>query len=92
MPPAGEGHAGLLLFEAEVPGAQLVHQLEDATATACHAGEGILGDDDRQAGFFHQQLVDVTQQRATTVSTMPRSATSAPQLGAASVPAPASPR
>src|SRR5262245_61211763 len=42
----------------------LFGQLEDATAAAGDAGEGILGDDHRQSGFFHEELVDVLQQCA----------------------------
>ena len=42
----------------------LVDQLEHAAAAAGDAGQRIFGDHDRQAGFFHQQLVDVAQQRA----------------------------
>ena len=49
-----------------MPGSELVHQLQDATAAPRDAGQRILGDDDREAGFFHQQLVDVTQQCAAT--------------------------
>src|SRR5215510_5937467 len=66
-PPANA--IGLLrpvLFEAEVPGAQLVHQLQDATAAACHAGERVFGNDHGQSRLFHEQLVDVAQQRAAT--------------------------
>ena len=37
----------------------LVEQLEHAAAAAGDAGERIIGDDDGQAGLFHEQLVDV---------------------------------
>ncbi len=37
----------------------LFGQLEDAAAAAGDAGQRILGDDDRQPGLFHEQLVDV---------------------------------
>ena len=42
----------------------LVGELEDPAAAARDAGQRIVGDDHRQAGFFHEQLVDVAQQRA----------------------------
>src|SRR5262245_17927785 len=44
----------------------LFGQLEDAAAAAGDAGQRIVGDDDRQAGFLHEQLVDVLEQRAAT--------------------------
>src|SRR5579862_5070624 len=50
-------------LQSEVTGAELVHEFEDAAAAARHAGEWIVGDYHREAGFFHQQLVDVAQQR-----------------------------
>src|SRR5688572_23511360 len=51
------------LSEAEQPRV-LFGQLEDATAAARDAGQRVFGNDHRQAGFFHQQLVDVLEQRA----------------------------
>ena len=50
------------LFETEVAGAQLVHQLENAPSTACDAGERVIRHDDGQAGLFREELVDVAQQ------------------------------
>ena len=41
-----------------------VHQFERASASSGDAGQGILGDDHRQAGFFLDQAVEVTQQGA----------------------------
>src|SRR5262245_41762953 len=52
-------------IEAEQARAVLVDQLQHLAATTRHAGERIFGDHDRQAGLFHQQLVDVAQQRTT---------------------------
>src|SRR5207237_7674782 len=40
-------------------------QLEDAAATACDAGEGIVRDYDGKAGLLREELVDVTQKRTT---------------------------
>src|SRR5688572_944494 len=51
------------LSEAEQPRV-LFGQLEDPAAAARDAGQRVLGDDHRQAGFFHEQLVDVLEQRA----------------------------
>src|SRR5215472_17344104 len=53
------------LFEPEVTGAQLVHQLENAPAPACYAGKRVIGHDDGQTGLLGEEFVDVTQQRAT---------------------------
>src|SRR5580704_2421876 len=52
-------------FEAEVAGAQLVHQLENPPTAACHAGERVIRYDDREAGFLGEELVDVAKERAT---------------------------
>jgi len=49
------------LLKPEVAGAELVHQFEDATAAARDAGERILGDDDRYAGFLGDEFVDIAQ-------------------------------
>src|SRR5450830_1417375 len=46
--------------------AELVHALQRHAGTTHHAGERVFGDQHRQAGFFHQQTVQVAQQRATT--------------------------
>src|SRR5688572_5703543 len=54
------------LLEAEMTGPELIHQLENATASAGDAGEGIVCDDDRQTGLLREQFVDVAQQRAAT--------------------------
>src|SRR4029079_5444911 len=53
------------LLETEVSGAELVHQFEDSSSAACDAGQRIVGDDDRETGFFSEELVDVAQQRTT---------------------------
>lgn len=42
-----------------------VHHLQRTATAASHAGQRLLGDDHRQAGFLCQQLVQVAQQRAT---------------------------
>src|SRR5258706_1565378 len=42
---------------------ELVHPLQRDPATAHDARERILGHDDRQARFFHQQPIQVAQQR-----------------------------
>src|SRR5574343_352707 len=46
--------------------AQLVHLFQRHATAAGDAGQRFVGDDDRQAGFFHQQTVEVAQQRAAT--------------------------
>src|SRR6185437_12500292 len=51
-------------FESEVAWTDLVHQLENATATARDAGKWIIGHDDGQARFFCQEFVDVAQESA----------------------------
>src|SRR6185312_11793467 len=68
MPPVPKAATQLLLselFQAKVSRSQLIHQLEDASATACDAGERIVRDYDGKAGLLRQELVDVTQERAT---------------------------
>ena len=45
------------------------------------AGQRLVGDDDRQAGFFHQQAVEVAQQGATAGQDHALSAMSAPSSG-----------
>src|SRR5437763_4395957 len=62
---ATQGRALRALLETEVTGAQLVHQLENAPATARHAGERVIRHDDGQTGLFREELVDIAQQRAT---------------------------
>jgi hypothetical protein len=54
----------LKLFQAEYSRTVFVDEFDDASAAPGNAGQWIVCDDDGQAGFFHQQLVDVTQQRA----------------------------
>src|SRR5262245_39956966 len=49
--------------EAEQP-RMLFGQLEDSPAAARDAGQRILGDDDRQTGFLHEELVDVLEECA----------------------------
>src|SRR6185312_1692700 len=51
-------------FESEVAWTDLVHQLENATATARHAGKWIICHDDGQARFFCEEFVDVAQEGA----------------------------
>src|SRR6185295_12891425 len=43
---------------------EVLHLLERFARAAHDAGQGIVGHDYRQAGFFHQQPVEVAQQRA----------------------------
>src|SRR5213594_2265334 len=43
---------------------QLFHILQRPAAAAYHAGQRIVGDDDRQARFLHEQAVDIAQQRS----------------------------
>ena len=54
------------LFETEVTGAQLVHQLENAPTAPRDAGQGVIRYDDWEAGLFREELVDVAQQGAAT--------------------------
>src|SRR6202035_1677245 len=75
---ATQARAFLALLKTEVSRAELVHQLENAPATAGHARQGVIRHHDRETCFLGEQLVDVAQQP---VSTMPRSATSAPSSG-----------
>src|SRR5690348_3058150 len=68
MPPVPKAATQLLpmaLFESKMARAELIHQLEDAAATACDAGERIVRDYDGEAGLLRKELVDVTQERAT---------------------------
>src|SRR3977135_764203 len=51
-------------LQSEVTWAHLVHKFEDPATTARHAGERIVGDDHRESGLLHQELIDVAQQRA----------------------------
>src|SRR5215472_18624509 len=53
------------LFEPEVTGAQLVHQLENAPTPACYAGQRVIRHDDGKTGLLGEEFVDVAQQRAT---------------------------
>ena len=43
----------------------LVHEFNHAAAATCNTGQWVVGNDHRQAGFFHQQLVEITQHCAT---------------------------
>src|ERR1700719_4930125 len=61
---ATQARALLALLKAEVSRAQLVHQLENAPATAGHAGQRVIRHHDREPGLLGEQLVDVAQQRA----------------------------
>src|SRR2546430_12251302 len=58
---ATQARALLALLKTEVSGAQLVHQLENAPATACHAGQGVVRHHDREPRLLGEQLVDVAQ-------------------------------
>src|ERR1700730_12436619 len=62
---ATQARALLALLKTEVSRAQLVHQLENAPATAGHAGQRVIRHHDREPGLLGEQLVDVAQQRAT---------------------------
>src|SRR5690606_29480711 len=44
--------------------AELVHLFEGEAGAAHHAGQRIVADQHRQAGFFHQQAIEVAQQCA----------------------------
>src|ERR1700726_3346247 len=61
---ATQARAFLALLKTEVSRAELVHQLENAPATAGHAGQGVIRHHDRETFFLGEQLVDVAQQRA----------------------------
>ena len=56
----------LLLFQAENRRAVLVDEFDDSTTATGDTGQRIIGDNDRQSGFFHQQLVEVAEQCAAT--------------------------
>ena len=58
----GEWSASSLQLVGE-DGAELVHFFQCSTRAAHHAGERVFGNDYGQAGFFHQQAVEVAQQR-----------------------------
>ena len=45
---------------------ELVHALQRHAGTAHHTGERVFGHQHRQTGLFHQQTVQIAQQRATT--------------------------
>src|SRR2546423_8117546 len=66
VPKAMRRYPAPALFETEVAGAQLVHQLENAPTAACHTRQWVIRDDDWQPGFFGEELVDVAQQAAAT--------------------------
>src|SRR5882724_12361552 len=61
---ATQARAFLALLKAEMSRAQLIHQLENAPATACHAGQGVIRHHHRETRLLGEQLVDVAQQRA----------------------------
>src|SRR6056297_845469 len=42
----------------------LVEQFENPASAECDASQRVLGDDHRQAGLFHKQLVEVASQGA----------------------------
>src|SRR3954463_7439720 len=44
--------------------AEVLHLLERLAGAAHHAGERIVRDDDRKPGFFHQEAIQIAQQRA----------------------------
>src|SRR5260370_17115232 len=60
---ATQARALLALLKAELSRAQLVHQLENAPATAGHAGQRVIRHHDRQPRLLGEQLVDVAQHR-----------------------------
>src|SRR5580765_3747293 len=43
---------------------EVLHLFERLARAAHHAGERVVGDDHRQSGLFHEQAVEVAQQRA----------------------------
>lgn len=43
-----------------------IHHFQGTATAASNAGQRVFGDDHRQTGFLGQQLVEVTQQGATT--------------------------
>ncbi len=55
----GRSHRRLL--KSEDGGSVLVNQLNDSTAAAGNAGHRFVGNNDRQPGLFHDQLVDIPQ-------------------------------
>src|SRR5882757_9514193 len=61
---ARTGSGSLALLQSENARPVLLGELEDPAAAARHAGERVIRDHHRQSGFFHQQLIDVSQQRA----------------------------
>ncbi len=42
------------LIQAENAGPLFIHQFDDTAAAAGYASQWVVGDDNRQAGFFHQ--------------------------------------
>ena len=52
------------LFDAEQVTTVFIDHLQRATTPPRHAGEGIFGDDHRQAGFCHEQAIQIAQQGA----------------------------
>src|SRR3954470_9468355 len=43
---------------------EVLHLLQGLAGASHHAGERIVGNDDRKTGLLHQQAVEVAQQRA----------------------------
>ena len=43
----------------------LVHQFDYAAPASRDTGERVIGNDNRQTGFLHQEFVEIAQQRAT---------------------------
>lgn len=55
--------------------------VESLTGAEHHRGERVVGDDDRHAGFKFEAGIEVFQQRAAAVSTIPESTISADSSG-----------
>ena len=58
-----------LTFHASLIGkyaTQMIHFFQCHARAAYHASQWVVGDDDGQAGFFHQQAIEIAQQRTTT--------------------------
>ena len=53
-------------LQAEYSRTVFVDELDNSSATASDAGQRIIGDNDWQSGFLHQEFVDVAQHGATT--------------------------
>ena len=57
----GRGHGDVLglSLQSEYSWAVLVDELDDPSAAPGDAGQRVVGDDDRQSGFLHQEFVEV---------------------------------